>query len=283
MGEAQRTTRHRWARRIVVVVIVSGVLMGLLTWVQRKLLFPAYMTEPDPRAGARVAGLERLEVSGGGGAVEAWFLPGDGVSTEAPGPVVVFAHGNGELIDYWPDEMAAYRRMGVSVLLPEYRGYGRSAGSPSEAAITEDFVAFYDQLVQRADVDAERIVYHGRSLGGGAVCALARQRPPAALILMSTFTSVTDIARESFHAPAFLIRDAFDNASVVADLDVPIMVVHGRRDGVIPPAHAERNAATAGVDVVWYDAGHNDCPSDWADYFERAERFFEGAGILPSE
>lgn len=281
MEATHASSRHRWARRFVVGGLLLGVLMGLLTWVQRKMLFPAYMTQADPRAGANVRGLERLEVGGGGGVVEAWFLPGDGVSAEHPGPVVLFAHGNGELIDYWPDQLQAYRRMGVSVLLPEYRGYGRSAGSPSEDAITEDFVAFYDQLVARADVDAARIVFHGRSLGGGAVCALARHRAPAALILMSTFTSVTDIAREAFYAPAFLIRDGFDNASIVAELDVPILVVHGRRDGVIPPAHAERNAAAAGVEVVWYDAGHNDCPSDWPDYFRRAERFFRGAAILP--
>src|SRR5690606_34255575 len=104
------------------------------------------------------------------GRVEAWLLPGDGVSAERPGPAVVFAHGNAELIDHWPGALARYRRLGVSVVLPEYRGYGRSAGRPSESAIRDDLRALHARLSSHPMVDVTRLVYHGRSLGGGAVC-----------------------------------------------------------------------------------------------------------------
>jgi len=99
------------------------------------------------------------------------------------------AHGNGELIDFWPNELNRFTNLGIGVLLVEYPGYGRSTGPQSQSSITEAFVTAYDTLCARADVEASKIILVGRSLGGGAVCALAAKRPAAALILMSTFTS----------------------------------------------------------------------------------------------
>src|SRR5699024_1012438 len=141
-------------------------------------------------AALQTPGLERLWIDSDEGAVEAWFLPGDDVEPARPGPAILFTHGNAELIDHWPDALARYRRLGVSVVLPEYRGYGRSAGSPSEAAIAQDLRALHALLSADPRVDASRIVYHGRSLGGGAVCTLLDAHPPRALILESTFTSI---------------------------------------------------------------------------------------------
>src|SRR5262249_34264176 len=124
----------------------------------RWVLFPRYLLRPSPDAGRGIPGLDRVHISAEGGSVEGWVLPGDGASRDRPGPLVVFAHGNGELIDDWPELLEPYRRMGASVLLPEYRGYGRSAGSPSEEAIVGDFVQFVDRAVTRPEVDSERLV-----------------------------------------------------------------------------------------------------------------------------
>jgi fermentation-respiration switch protein FrsA (DUF1100 family) len=223
-----------------------------------------------------------MEIESADGPVEAYFLPGDGVDAEAPGPVVVFGHGNAELIDHWTEELAPYRRMGVGVFLPEYRGYGRSAGDPSEDGIVSDFVEFREQLVARPDVDASRIVYHGRSLGGGVVCSLARTHPPNAMILQSTFESVPAVARR-YLVPRFLILDPFDNLEVVRSLDAPLLVIHGRRDVTIPFAHG-RTLATAARNgrLVAYDAGHNDCPPprDAGAYWDEIRGFLAEAGIL---
>lgn len=250
---------------------------------QRWVLFPRFAVVAMPNAGAGVRDLHRMWLSTEEGDVEAWFLPAPGVSAEAPGPVAVFAHGNGELIEYWPEMLEPYRRMGVSVFLPEYRGYGRSAGTPSERAIVADFERFYDLLVQRPEVDASRIVFHGRSLGGGAVCQLAARREPAALVLQSTFTSVADIARR-WLVPRRLVLDPFDSLPVVEKLGVPTLVIHGERDTLIPVSHARAlHHAAPGSRLVIYDADHNDCPPEWNPFWEEVQRFLEEAGIVPGQ
>jgi fermentation-respiration switch protein FrsA (DUF1100 family) len=274
--------RRRKLRRAA--VWATGLLLAWMVTVlliQRLILFPRFATQAEPGAGRGVPGLVRLELPTPAGPVEGWLLPGHGVSAARPGPAVIFAHGNAELIDDWPPVMERYRRMGISVLLAEYRGYGRSAGSPSQAAITEDFVKFYDLLAARPEVDRRRIVFHGRSLGGGVVCALAAQRPPAALILMSTFTSVVDMARR-YWVPRFLIRDPFDNLQRVRELDRPLMLVHGRRDRVVPFSHFERlrQAAPGARLVVYDDADHNDCPPDWEHFWGQVQAFLRQAQVL---
>ena len=250
---------------------------------QRSLLFPTFMIPPpQPNAGADVPGLERLTLDlPRGGEVEAWLLPGDGVSAAKPGPAVIFAHGNGELIDYWPELLSQYRRLGMTVLLPEYRGYGRSDGSPSEAALAEDMRRFYDLLVARDDVDPARVVFHGRSMGGGAVCALARQRKPAAMILMSTFTSIRRMARR-YLMPGFLVRDPLDNLEVVRGLERPLLILHGQRDSLVPYEHAvELHKASPSSRLISFpSADHNDCPPDWNAFWTEVVPFLRGAGIL---
>lgn len=267
-------------RALLFGAILVALLMAVL-WLQRALLFPRYMVRAHARAGDGVRGLERLWIDTDQGRVEAWFLRGDGASAEAPGPAVLFAHGNGELIEQWPEALEAYRHLGVSVLLPEYRGYGRSAGSPSEDAIRDDFARFYDLLAARPEVDRSRIVLHGRSLGGGAVCTIAARHQPSAMVLQSTFTSVADVAWEKMLVPSFLVRDRFDNLSVVTALDTPILVVHGRRDGVIPFSHAKRLVhAAKHARLVAYDADHNDCPPHWAPFWSEVEAFLRDADVL---
>lgn len=240
-----------------------------LAWIQRKLLFPAHLV-PRPRE-PRLSGLERLWFDTDEGKVEAWFLPGVGVSAERPGPAVIFAHGNGELIDQWPAMLAPYLKLGVSLVLPEYRGYGRSKGHPSERAIHQDLCALHGRLAADPRVDMGRIVYHGRSLGGGAVCSLARAHAPKALILESTFTSVVDVAR-GMGIPSFLIHDRFESLPVVQSFDGPILVMHGTRDGLVLVSHGKRLAASnPQAELVLYDCGHNDLPPERADYWQHIE------------
>lgn len=246
---------------------------------QRWMLFPRFACVALPNAGDGVDDLHRMWLHTDEGDVEAWFLPAPGASAERPAPAVVFAHGNAELIEYWPEQLEPYRRMGVSLFLPEYRGYGRSAGTPSERTITDDFVRFYDRLVERPEVDVSRIVFHGRSLGGGVVCQLAAHRRPAALILQSTFTSVADVARR-WLVPRRFVLDPFDSLKVVRTLGVPTLLVHGRRDTLIPLSHAQAlHRAAPGSRLVVYDADHNDCPPDWNPFWEEVRAFLADARI----
>jgi len=184
------------------------------------------------------------------------------------------------LIDFWPEALKRFPAMGVGLLLVEYPGYGRSAGSPSQESISETFTRAYDTLAARPDVDPTRIAFFGRSLGGGAVCDLAAKRPAAALILMSSFTSVRSFAIR-YLAPSFLIRDPFDNLAVVRDYGGPVLVIHGRFDEVIPFGHGNAlHAAARNGKMIAYDAGHNDCPPDWEVFWQDVEGFLRDAKVL---
>ncbi len=249
------------------------------SFLQRRVLFPRQMTEPVEGADG-FPGLEKVWLDTDQGKVETWFVPGKGVDAQHPGPMVFFAHGNGELIDYWPLVIQQYQKMGVSTALVEYRGYGRSAGSPSQAAITEDYVKAYERLSQRLEVDRSRIVYHGRSVGSGIVSALAAEHPPAAMILQSPFTAVSDIMLH-YGIPPFLCLDPFDNKPVVRSLDRPILLMHGRQDTIIPISHSRKLLKLArNGRLIEYDCGHNDFPMETKRYWSDIEAFLQENKIL---
>jgi fermentation-respiration switch protein FrsA (DUF1100 family) len=240
---------------------------------QRKIMFPRGMI-PQPAASTRkLPGLEIIWLETKSGKVESWLLRPPSGSAAGPIPAVIFGHGNGELIDFWPDELMRFTRLGLALMLVEYPGYGRSAGAPSQESITEAFVAAYDVLTSKKAIDSSRIALFGRSLGGGAVCALSNQRPSAAMILMSTFTSAKSFAGR-YLAPSFLVRDPLDNLSAVKNYKGPILIMHGRHDRVIPFSHGMTlyKAARKGK-MIAYEAGHNDCPPDWEVFWKDIQVF----------
>ena len=116
--------------------------------------------------------------------------------------------------------------------------------------------------------------------GGGAVCALAAARPSAALILMSAFANVRSFAK-SFLVPGFLVRDPFDNLSVVNAYPNPILVIHGKFDEIIPYRHGHMlfKAARQGK-MLSYDCGHNDCMPGQGTFWPDIESFLREAEIL---
>jgi hypothetical protein len=258
--------------------------MGLFARLQRKLLFARYAVEPTPGAAPPIPGLEQGWLETAAGRVERWFVPGRGVSAAAPGPVALLAHGNAEVIGQQAELIQGYCQLGVSCLQVEYRGYGRSAGSPSQAAIGQDLRAAYTELLGRPEVDPTRLVFHGRSLGTGVVCDLAAAHPPTALVLISPFTSMMDMMAR-FLVPRFLVADPFDNARVLQTLKAPVLLIHGRHDELIPFEHAERLARLAPPATLRtlcpYPCGHNDVPIHSARFWRDIRRHLQGAGVLP--
>lgn len=152
---------------------------------------------------------------------------------------------------------------------------GRSAGSPSQETIERTFEAAYDWARTQHGIDTNRIVLYGRSLGGGAVAALSLTRPAAAMVLESCFTTTGALARQ-FLAPAFLVRDRFDNLDAVARFGRPMLILHGDHDEVIPTSHGRRLAEAAGVRLELMPCGHNDCKRPWP----QVRQFLIQAGIL---
>ena len=256
-------------------LLLYGVYCLGLYLLQRQMMFPRYLIDSGVGAAPRGVVSEWIETSSG--PVETWFLPPAGGT---PAPAMIVAHGNGELIDPLPAEFAPVQQMGFGVLLVEYPGYGRSAGSPSQRKIAGVFQRAYDLLAARPEIDADRIVFFGRSLGGGAVCDLTRHRKARALILVSTFTSARSFARR-YLAPGFLVRDPFDNAAALKQYEGPVLVVHGRHDEVVAFRHAEALVrASTGARLMPLACGHNDCPPDPDRFWRETAAFLVEAGVF---
>ena len=139
------------------------------------------------------------------------------------------------------DRFAYYQDAGYGVMFLSYRGYGASTGSPSEAGLISDANAAYDWLT-RQNIPASKIVLVGESLGTGVAVQLAAHRPVAAIALEAPFTSTADVARLSYWwlPVGLLMKDQFKSIDYLKDINVPLLVLHGTDDRLIPIAHGRK-------------------------------------------
>jgi len=257
---------------------------ALLFILQRRVLFPGAMRDSPRTDTSAPAGVTQVWLEASFGRTESWFFPAEAASSlpadqVTHAPTIVFAHGNGELIEDWRNEMEVLARAGMNALLVEFPGYGHSQGGPSRATLRETFSLAFDWLLAQDGVDADRIVAHGRSMGGGVASDLALARPVSALVLQSTFSSTGAMARESF-VPGFLVRDRFDNRRAVEAYSGPVLLMHGVRDDVISFSHAETIADVRdGLDIIRLDCAHNDCAPVWPTVSESVKAFLVRNGL----
>jgi len=247
---------------LICVALVGAVLIGV-RFAEAWFLFPAPPPPAEPPVllnGVTQTWFEASEIR-----VEAFLLPPE--RSEQKVPLIVYAHGNGELTDDWLAKFEPFRASGVAVLLVEYPGDGRSAGIPSEDSIQRALAAGCDWATSLSTIDAHRVVGYGSSLGGGAICAPARVRPLAAKVLESTFSSFSDLVAERpapvsfFHA---IVQNRFDYLAVLRDYQSPVLILHGDRDEMISLSHAHRLAAAADIsELAVMHCGHNDCRRPW--------------------
>jgi uncharacterized protein len=258
---------------------VGALYMAFMSWLfvsQRSMLYPGAQTHARA-APPSVPGLEVLKLPTAVGEIEALYLPP--TQGTGPSPVMIYAHGNGELTDDWVGEFDGFRDRGIGVLLVEYPGYGRSTGSPSEDSIRAAMDAAYDRIAADSRVDRARIFGFGRSLGGGAICLLARDRPLRALILESTFPSLAIFAVR-YWVPPFMLRDLFDNVAALKQFEGPVLVIHGRQDQLIPWQEGRRLAeASPHATFKVYECGHG-CWDPNLPFWRDADAFLGTAGIL---
>ncbi|MFN0067009.1 MAG: alpha/beta hydrolase [Limisphaerales bacterium] len=217
--------------------------------------------------------------------IHGWFLP---APTNAPAVrarlAVVVAHGNGGNISHRLGLYGLLHRLGLNVLAFDYRGYGRSEGRPTEAGTYLDAEAASDWLEQRGFARG-RIIAFGESLGGGVASELARRRPGlGGLVLQSSFTSIPDVGAERypFLLPRLLARIRYDTRSKLPQLNLPVLILHGRGDTLIGFHHAEANfAAAAGPRWLHEIAGdHNDPPDlDAAAYLAGWSGFLDAVAM----
>ncbi len=284
---SRRLTRTALRLFALLAMVYVG-MGGVLACSQTSLIYPRHMIGPPMPDADIPAFVERLWIdvpAGGNGAgsgwrVEAWFISGEGRTAQSPGPAAVLLHGNGELIDHNLATAAMYTKMGISVFQPEYRGYGRSTGTPGQKAITEDLLRFPAMLSARPEVDPARLVYHGESLGTGYACVLASHHPPRALILNSPFRSVAAMAAR-FLMPGFIVTSPLRSDDVLAKDIAPVLIFHGVQDEVVPIAHGRALAKIAPrCEMVELNCGHNDLPPDWNAYESRITAFLQSSGVL---
>lgn len=244
----------RLLRRIASVAAVTYVAWcTILYLMQDSLIFPRSHAGPVMPEDSIPPDIERgwLDI-GSGGRVEYWFAPAraspdaqalDARHRTGRRPLLVYFHGNGDLIDHILGAVEPYRTRGVHALMIEYRGYGRSGGRPSEGAIVADSLAIINRVLQRADVDASRIIIHGRSLGSGvgAQVAIRMSSRPAAIVLESPFTSVMTFAAR-YGVPPILVRSPFRTDLALGTLTAPppTLILHSRDDEIVPFAHGIR-------------------------------------------
>ena len=206
--------------------------------------------------------------------IHGWLAPADSAIA-----TVVISHGNGGNISYLLPVMRELQRRGLSVLMYDYRGYGRSEGSPDEEGIYRDGRAAFDYAVKLPEVEAERIILWGTSLGGAVAVDVATQRPAAALILESTFSSAKDVARTAYpFLPArFFLRTKFNSVEKIQKIRIPLLFMHGTHDSIIPIELGRRLFRVAHNPKEFYEipaADHNDTFSvGGAEYFETVIRF----------
>jgi fermentation-respiration switch protein FrsA (DUF1100 family) len=245
---------------LVAIFLAAGMALALLWVGQRRMIYIPYAGV----APAASLGLPRAQdaafTTDDGVMLHGWFMPAD--STPARFTVIVF-NGNAGHRGMRAPVAAALARHGVATLLFDYRGYGDNAGTPTEDGLARDARAAREYLVTRADIDTNRIVYFGESLGAAVALRLATEQPPFALVLRSPFTSLLDIGRHHYpYLPVrWLLRERYPSLERAARVSSPTLVIAGDRDSIIPVEQSRRlYDAIAGEKrlVVIPDANHND-------------------------
>lgn len=169
---------------------------------------------------------------------------------------ILFSHGNAEDLGTLTPELEDMRALGFSIFAYDYHGYGTSGGKATEQNSYEDIDAAYDYLTQVLKVPSDRIIAHGRSLGGAVAIDLASRKPLGGLIVESSFVSAFRVVTGYRIFPF----DKFRNADKIKQVRCPVLIIHGRQDEVIPFWHGERlfGIANNPKTNLWVDsAGHN--------------------------
>jgi uncharacterized protein len=246
-----------WMAALPVFVLMGALL--LLIWLgQRRLIYFPDADVPLPGA-AGLSGVETVTIPAADGVtLHGWYLASPGASFT----VIVF-NGNAGNRAYRAPLAAALRERRFNVLLFDYRGFGGTAGVPTQQGLEADGRAVRSYLLTRGDVRAGGLVYFGESLGAAVATGLAAEHAPAALVLRSPFTSLADVGR--FHYPVlpvrWLLRDRFASIDSIARVQSPVLIIAGDRDRIVPLEQSRRlydAAATRKQMVVVRGADHND-------------------------
>jgi hypothetical protein len=224
--------------------VVGGylVVLGAVYVMQRSLLYPAGKLVPDA-AMAVAAGIRTVTIRTEDGLdLTHWFRP----PADDRAPVLVVFHGNAGHVGDRVPKLVELMRAGFGLLLAGYRGYGGNPGQPSEEALSADARLLLDWLAEQG-ISPERTVLYGESLGTGIAVKMAAERPSSAVVLEAPYTSVAEVAQAHYwFLPArWMVLDKWDSLSRIAQINVPLLLMHGLRDRTIPTRYGRRLFAAA--------------------------------------
>lgn len=216
--------------------------------------------------------------------IHGWWIPQTKPAED--GKVLLYFHGNAGNIGINLYQAQRFYKLGFSVLLIDYRGYGNSSGPhPNEARVYEDAETALNYLMGDRGIDPDRIFLYGHSLGGAiAIETATRHRDIAGLIIQCSFTSILAAAKSrptySIFPLKFLLEPEFNSIEKVRSLAMPILFIHGKEDTIVPSYMSEElYAATSAPKQLHLipNAGHNDVASVMGDenYFALIRQFLE--------
>lgn len=253
--------KYAWRKLRPAVVLVVGSYLGVLAVLlalENVLVYhPAKASESWALPPSRE--VQDITLATGDGArIHAWWWPNGNRDA------LLFCHGNaGNLSHRGPEIGAIRQQLDVSVLIFDYPGYGKSDGQPSEAGCYAAANAAYQWLVDTEKVDPHRLIIFGESLGGGVAVDLAQRQPHRALVVVKTFTSAPDVARQIYPwlPVRLLMRNRFNNLEKIKACSHPVFVAHGTDDDLIPFNHGQQLYEAASSPKFFFPMpgiGHND-------------------------
>jgi uncharacterized protein len=291
-NQADPTAMRKFLTKAVFGLVFLYILLcGLLWWNQRSFFFrPRSEYNATPKFYGAAYEDVTVPVASGtpeAGSLRGWWIPGH--SSDAP--VVLYLHGNGFNVSANAAQARRFQHLlGLSVLLMDYRGYGKSSGSfPTETRVYEDAEATWNELVYKRHIPPNRIIIYGHSLGGAVAIETAKNHPnAAALIVESSFTSVEEMVRRQpwtrFFPVELLLNQHFDSIAKVPDLKMPVLFIHGRSDRLIPEQMSIRlyAASPEPKQIFLVDgAGHSNCAAiSGKFYFDQLRSFLKKSHLV---
>jgi fermentation-respiration switch protein FrsA (DUF1100 family) len=280
-ARARRSLVNRLAELSAIVFLSYLVVVGVvMLWEEAFIFFPMVYPEGDWRLPP--------------GAEDAYFRAEDGVKLHGwfyahPNPrgVILYCHGNAGNVTHRADVLLAFGRISeASVLVFDYRGYGRSEGRPNEKGILADTRAARRWLAERTGLAESDIILAGQSLGGAVAAVVAGQDGARALILENSFTSIKDMA--AYHYPFLPIgawlRTRLDALESIRHYRGPVLIAHAEYDSIVPPEHGRRlfEAAPGPKEFILLPgADHNDPLPRF--YYEQVGSFLRSLARISQE
>jgi fermentation-respiration switch protein FrsA (DUF1100 family) len=244
--------------KVVLAIAVAWAMLALAAYLgQRRLMyFPS--RERVPPAAAGLAGVaEKVLVAPDGARVIAWH------GRAAQGrPTLLYFHGNGGSLVQRAERVRRFMGAGLGVYMMTYRGYGGSSGAPSEAANSADARLAYDALLAEG-VAWPQVILYGESLGTAIAARLALERQAAGLVLEAPFTSAVDVGVRAypFLPVSLLLKDRYETRQRIAEIAIPLLILHGERDATVPVAMGRELFSLARAPkrmAIFADGGHSD-------------------------